>query len=76
MPSHYTVDDGYQVETHHFTRFHLSEVTGDPVLTKSQMPNDIVTLTHHQAQELVDKWNDIAQRQRINEVYAVYDDVE
>jgi hypothetical protein len=76
MPSQYTVDDGFQVETHHFTRYHLSEVTGDLVLTKSQMSNDIVTLTHQQAQALVDKWNHHCEVSGFDYVYAVYDDVE
>lgn len=76
MPSQYTVDDGYQVETHHFTRFHLAEVTGNRLLSKDEMSDDIVVLTHHQSQVLVDKWNDIAEQNGLDYVYAVYDDVE
>lgn len=57
MPSYFKkIEDG-EVETLPFNRFHLSEVTGERVKTKQEMPGDVVELTLEQAYELLDKWN-------------------
>jgi hypothetical protein len=57
MPSHFRVIQNGEIESQPFNRFHLSEVTGQPVKTKQEMPNDVVELTTEQAWELIDKWN-------------------
>lgn len=57
MPTHFVkIEDG-EIEHLPFTRFHLSEVTGERTKTKAEMPNDVVELTTEQAWELIDKWN-------------------
>lgn len=76
MPSMFTVDDGFEVRRVHFNRFHLSEITGNPVKTKEEMPEDYVILTHDQAHTLVEKWNYMCSIIGDDIVYAVYDDVE
>ena len=60
MPSYFKQITHNEVETVPFDRFHLSQVTGDPVKTKQEMPNNVVELTTEQAYELIDKWNDTA----------------
>lgn len=76
MPSMFTIDDGFEVRRQHFNRFHLSEVTGNPVKSKEEMPEDYVVLTHAQAALLVEKWNSMCSISGDDIMYAVYDDVE
>lgn len=58
MPSYFKKIENSEVETTPFDRFHLSEVTGERVKTKQEMPDNVVELTTEQAYELIDKWND------------------
>lgn len=57
MPSYFKQIENGVVDTLPFNRFHLSEVTGERVKTKQEMPCDVVELTPEQACELIDKWN-------------------
>lgn len=62
MPSYFKKIENSEVETMPFDRFHLYEVTGEPVKTNQEMPDDVVELTTEQARELIGKWNDIARQ--------------
>lgn len=76
MPKYFTVTTDGDTSITPFDRYHLAEVTGDPVKTRDEMPDDYVELTLEQAQALMDRWNRICQTKCLDYAYALSPDHE
>lgn len=72
MPTKFTVINDFDQVPHAFNRFHLSEVTGERLKSRAELPDEEVSLTNEQAHALVDKWNEFAELHGFYERYEVY----
>lgn len=75
MPTSFIIKNGDDKKHCNFNRFHLAEVTGDPVKSMSELPNVPIYLTPAQAEVLTVKWAEISALMGFKYTYEVYDDV-